>query len=85
MSLRRKILPAGNTLHEKESFPIRDSNCRFMHLHQGYRLCSSWSRESFLSAVMLASIVTVSRCMPRNVSDVDGPSIFDVFTGALMF
>ena len=34
---------------------------------------------------MLASIVTVSRYMPRNVIDVDGPSIFDVLTGALIF
>ena len=31
MRLRRKILPASNTLHEKESFPIRDNNCHFVH------------------------------------------------------
>ena len=33
---------------------------------------------------MLASIVTVFRCMPRKVIDVDGPSIFDDLTGALI-
>ena len=55
--------------------PITDSNCRFVHLHCGYRLHSSSSRDTFHSAVMLASIVTVFRYMPRNVINVDGPSI----------
>ena len=85
MSLRKKILPAGNTLHAKESFPIVDSNCRFVHLRRGYRLFGSSSTDCFRSTVMLASIVTVSKCMPRNVIDVDGPSIFDVLTGVLIF
>ena len=85
MSLRKNILPAGNTLHAKESFPIVDSNCHFVHLRRGYRPFSSASRDCFRSTVILASIVTVSKCMPRNVIDVDGPSIFDVLTGALIF
>ena len=33
---------------------------------------------------MLASIVTVFRCIPRKMIDVDGPSKFDDLTGALI-
>ena len=36
------------------------------------------------SGVMLASIVIVSKCIPRKVLAVGGPSILDDFTGALM-
>ena len=32
MSLGSKILQGGNTLYEKESFPIRNSDCYFLHL-----------------------------------------------------
>jgi len=34
---------------------------------------------------MLASIVTVSKCIPKKVRDVDGPSIFEDLMGALIF
>ena len=27
----QKVLPAGNTLHEKEIFLIRDDNCHLVH------------------------------------------------------
>ena len=33
---------------------------------------------------MLAYVVTVFSCIPRKVIDVDGPSIFDDLTGALI-
>ena len=33
---------------------------------------------------MIASIDTVSRCMPRNVSEVVGPSTLDGLTGTLV-
>ena len=71
---QRKILPAYRTLHKKERFPIWESSW-----------CSSWSKDSFCSAVILASMATVSKCIPRNVSKVDGPYIFDDLIGALIF
>ena len=40
--------------------------------------------RTFRLAVMLASIVTVFRCIPTKVIDVDGPSSFDDLTGALI-
>ena len=34
------------------------------------------------SSVILASIATLSKCIPRKVMAVDGPSILDDITGA---
>ena len=39
----------------------------------------------FLSTVMEAGMVVVSRKMPRNVSEVDGPSALSAFFGGVYF
>ena len=41
-------------------------------------------RSAFLSGEVPAVIPSVSMTIPRNVSLVDGPSILEVLTGALM-
>ena len=55
-----------------------------MHLRCQYNWFNSTNKASLCSGVMLASIDTVSKCIPRNVMEVDGPSILEDFTGALM-
>ena len=77
ISLRRKILPDGTTLHAKESLPIRESSSRFLHLRCQYSRFNSANKASLGSDVMLASIVMVtSNCSPRKVMEVDGPSFW---------
>ena len=84
MSLRRKMRPAGRTLQQKDNFPIKERNDRFVQLRRCQRRSSSESNVSFCSCVMLASIVVVSNIMPKYVNVVDGPSTLDCFTGALI-
>ena len=74
--------PAGRTLQQKDSFPIKESNARFVQLRRCRRWSSSESNASFRSCIMLASIVVVSNKIPKNVNVVDGPSTLDCFTGA---
>ena len=88
MSLRKKILPAGISLHTNDNLPMTDSNSHFVHfpfllsdLHN--RDCSEWIISCFCSSEMLTVIVVVLIVIPRNVRCVVGPSIFKGFTGAL--
>ena len=46
---------------------------------------NSCSNACFLSEVKLASIEVVLRCMPKNVSEVVGPSTLDGLIGTLSF
>ena len=55
-----------------------------MHLRRQYNWFNSANRASLRSGVMLASIATVSKRIPRKVMVVEGPSILDDFIGALM-
>jgi len=71
MSLHRNMQPAGNTLQVNDSFPIKESNTRFVQLR---RVSEIKIKACFRSCVMLASIVVVFNRMPKNVSDVDGPT-----------
>ena len=84
MSLRRKMQPAGRTLQQNESLPIKESKACLVQLQRYLRWSTSESKACFCSCVILASIVAVFSRMPRNVNTVDGPSTLDDFTGALI-
>ena len=84
ISLHRKILPGGMTFDAKASLLISERSFLFMHVRFPW---SSWiaCRSSvFLSAVMEACIVVVSRSIPRKVRVVEGPSCLLGFVGALI-
>ena len=76
ISFHRKSLSDAITLQAKESLPIRERNFRFMHLQCQYIWLSSTTKACFCSGIMLASIVTVSKYIPRKVREVDGPSTY---------
>ena len=84
MSLRRKILPAGITLHAKDNLPIRESSWRLVHLECCNNDCNDDMRSRLRSSVMLAVMVDVSISIPRKVRRVVGPSTFDGLTGAFI-
>ena len=73
----RKMRPAGRTLQQNESLPIKESKAYLVQLWRYLRWNNSESKTCFRSCIMLASIVVV-------FSDVDGPSTLDDFTGALI-
>ena len=79
MSLHRKILSAGITLHAKDNLPIRESNWHLMHLEWCNNDCIDNMRSHLRLSVMLAVIVDVSISIPRKVRRVVGPSIFGAF------
>ena len=88
MSRRKKILPAGISLHANDSLLMMDSNSHFVHFSSSHsdlcsRDCSEWIRSCLHSSEMLTVIVVVPIMIPRNVRCVVGPSIFEGFTGAL--
>ena len=88
MSLRKKILPAGITLHANDSLLMMDRNSRFVYFSSSHsdlcsRDCSKWIRSCLRSSEMLIIIVVVSIMIHENVRCVVGPSIFEGFTGAL--
>ena len=85
INLLRNIHPAGRILHANKSLPIRDNSSRFIHFLRACINNRSCNNDCFLSEVILASIDIVLRCMPRNVSDVSGPSILDGLMGTLSF
>ena len=80
---KNTILPAGSTLQQNDSLPIRDNNFYLVHLSRRRILCTL-SKACFLSFEMLAFIVAVFKWMPRKVNDVVGPSTLDSLMGALM-
>ena len=84
MSLRKKMRPGGITLHAKASLPIMDRSSRFVYVYLPHSSPMAWRSSVFRCAVMDACIVEESRRIPRNVSEVDGPSSFSGFVGALM-
>jgi len=67
---RKKMWPAGTTLHAKDNLLIRENSLHFVHF---LKLQNE-----------LASIVFVLSTMPRKVKHVVGPLTFSVFTGALI-
>ena len=71
--------PAGTTLQAKDSLPIMDSNSRLVHF---LNELIAVSNDDFCSEEILASMVIVSRTMPRKVRRVVGPSTFSVLIGA---
>ena len=81
MSLRRKILPAGTTLHAKDNLPIRESSWRLVHLECCNNDCND---DMTRSSVMLAVMVDVSISIPRKVRQVVGSSTFDGLIGAFI-
>ena len=83
-SLRRKILPAGTTLHAKDNLPIRESSWRLVHLECCNNDCNDDMRSCSRSSVMLAVMVDVSISIPRKVRQVVGPSTFDGLIGAFI-
>ena len=72
-------------MHVNESLPIRDSNSVFAYYFLECNEDNSCSNACFRSKVMLASIEVVLRCMPKNVSEVVGPSTLDGLIGTLSF
>ena len=60
-----------------------DNSLYFVHLLRAGSKVSSCSRDCFLSFVIFASIEIMSRCMPKKVSDVIGPSTLDGLMGVL--
>ena len=84
MSRRRKILPGGTTLQANASLPMSESRRRFVHVRFPRRSKMALRISVFRSAVMEACMEVVSRRMPRNVREVEGPSSFSTFVGAFM-
>ena len=76
--------PAGRTLHENESLPIKDNSSHFVHFLRECSKDNSYNKDCFLLEVILASIEIVLRCMSKNVSEVAGPSTLDGLMGALI-
>ena len=74
--------PAGTTLQAKDSLPIMDSNSRLVHFFDVLNELIAVSSDDFRSEEILASMVIVSRTMPRKVRRVVGPSTFSVLIGA---
>ena len=84
ISLHKKMRPESTTLHAKASLLIMDRSSRFVHVRLPRSSPRAWRSSIFRCAVMDACIVVESRCIPRNVSEVDGPSSFSGFVGAFM-
>ena len=80
----KNILPAGITLHAKDNFPMRERSCCFVHLWRDLKDNSKDNRSCLRSSDMLACISAVSMMIPKNERRVEGPSIFDDLTGALI-
>ena len=79
---RKKMRPAGTTLHAKDNLPISDSSSRFVHF---FKVQNEWiaiNSDAFHSDEILASIMFVLSTMPRKVRHVVGLSTFSVFIGA---
>jgi len=81
MSRRRTILPA---LQAKDSFPTKESSWCFIYLSFLLTDCKAKRRSAFRFSEILAVMHSVSITIPRNVSQVDGPSTLEVLTGALI-
>ena len=82
ISLLKKILPAGTILQAKESLPIRDRSCLFVHFLKAWNERMAVSKDVLHSTEMLATVDTVSRTIPKNVRRVVGPSTFSSLIGA---
>ena len=74
--------PAGTTLQAKDSLPIIDSNSRLVHFFDVLNELIAVSNDDFRLEEILASMVIVSRIMPRKIRRVVGPSTFSVLIGA---
>jgi len=74
----KKMRPAGKTLQQKDSLPIKDSRALLVQVCWYF---SSDNIAAFWCDVIIACIVKVSRQMPKNVRDVVGPSTLDDLTG----
>ena len=81
----KNILPAGITLHAKDNFPMSERSCCLVHLWRDLKDNSNDKRSRLRSSDMLACISAVSMMIPKNERRVEGPSIFDDFTGVLIY
>ena len=68
ISRRKKIQPAGTTLQAKDSLPIMDSNSRLVHFFDVLNELIAISNDDFRLEEILASMVIVSRTIPRKVA-----------------
>ena len=76
MSLRRKDRPGLTTSHAWAKTPISDSSSLFLQHFLAHHLCSSSVSSASLSSGSLSCMQTVSISIPRNTSEVHGPSVF---------
>ena len=74
--------PAETTLQAKDSLPIIDSNSRLVHFFDVLNELIAVSNDDFRLEEILASMVIVSRTMPRKIRRVVGPSTFSVLIGS---
>ena len=69
-------------MQAKDSLPIMDSNSHLVHFFDVLNELIAISDDDFCSEEILASMVIVSRTMPRKIRRVVGPSTFSVLIGA---
>jgi len=87
ISLHKKVLPAGMTLHANDSLPTVDRTSHFVHflcLLRDFcsRACRELSKSCLCWLEIITVIATISITIPRNVRRAVGPSTFKGLTGA---
>ena len=76
-----KVLPLWTIFVASCSSPTSDRISRFVALFLWSHVSTKWHILTSLSSESLASILTVSMAIPKNESDVVGPSTFSTASG----